>query len=583
MTPKMLLTHFDRISDGPDAIPCLRRFILDLAVRGRLVEQDPREETASVLIKRIQAEKARLTKVGKIRKERSLPVVKPDEVPFVIPAQWHWVRIRQVTSDRGQTTPSGDFTYIDVTSINKEVGRVADAKVLSASDAPSRARKRVQTGDVLYSCVRPYLLNIAIIESEIVPAAIASTAFAVLNGFGLVLPRYLWIALRSPFMVECVEAKMRGQAYPAINDADFALLPLPLPPLEEQHRIVAKVDELMAVCDRLEGARGERERWRDRLARASLGRLNDGENGEDFSADVQFYLDHLRPLLVRPEQVSAVRETILSLAVRGQLVRQDQKDETASELIKRIAAENARLQKAKNIRAQKSVSPAENFETKTVIPATWTHAYLQDLAYQITDGTHLTPKYTTEGRPFLSAQNVKPFRFMPEKHRFVSEVDFEKYRSNRKPERCDVLLTRVGAGIGEAAVLDSDFEFAFYVSLCLIKIPTKHFSPEYLVVWLNSPEGRKSSTARTYGKGASQGNLNLALIRTFKIPVPPFAEQRRIVAKVAKLMALCDRLEAQLDVAQNERRGVLEALLKEALEDDEASRCRAPTLSTPPL
>src|SRR4029077_1275325 len=158
---------------------------------------------------------------------------------------------------------------------------------------------------------------------------------------------------------------------------------------------------------------------------------------------------------------------------------------------------------------------------------------------------HLTPKYTDRGKPFLSAQNVKPFRFMPEKHRFVSKVDFEKYRSNRKPERDDVLLTRVGAGIGEAAVLDSDFEFAFYVSLCLIKIPTKFLNPKYVVLWLNSPEGRNNSTIRTYGKGASQGNLNLGLIRTFKIPIPPLAEQHRIVAKVDELMTLCDELEAR--------------------------------------
>jgi type I restriction enzyme S subunit len=95
----------------------------------------------------------------------------------------------------------------------------------------------------------------------------------------------------------------------------------------------------------------------------------------------------------------------------------------------------------------------------------------------------------------------------------------------------------VDAGIGEAAVLNSDFEFAFYVSLYVTKIPTRYISPEYLVPWLNSPEGRDSSTIRTYGKGASQGNLDLGLIRTFKIPVPPLAEQHRIVAKVNELLA----------------------------------------------
>ena len=126
-------------------------------------------------------------------------------------------------------------------------------------------------------------------------------------------------------------------------------------------------------------------------------------------------------------------------------------------------------------------------------------------------------------------------------------------------------MTRVGAGIGEAAVLNSDFEFAFYVSVCLIRIPNRLLSADYVVLWLNSPEGRGSSTIRTYGKGASQGNLNLSLIRTFKIPLPPLAEQHRIVAKVDALMALCGQLEASLAAAAATRRLLLDALLAEAL------------------
>ncbi|MDS4058497.1 MAG: restriction endonuclease subunit S [Candidatus Contendobacter sp.] len=242
MNPAQLLAHFDRISEAPDAIPRLRRFILDLAVRGKLVEQDPNDEPAGDLMKRIQVEKVRLVKAGEIRKEKPLLLLDKNEILYSMPIGWEWVRMRQVTSDHGQKIPIEDFTYIDVTAINKEVGCISDTKIISAKDAPSRARKIVKKGDVLFSCVRPYLLNIAVIDSDIVPAPIASTAFAVLNGLGLILPKYLWIVLRSPFMVECVEAKMRGQAYPAINDSDFALLPFPLPPLPEQHRIVAKVN-----------------------------------------------------------------------------------------------------------------------------------------------------------------------------------------------------------------------------------------------------------------------------------------------------------------------------------------------------
>jgi len=280
---------------------------------------------------------------------------------------------------------------------------------------------------------------------------------------------------------------------------------------------------------------------------------------------VRFVLANLPRLTTRPAHIKQLRLTILNLAVRGKLVPQDPNDETAQELVKRIRVEISRLQQAKNIRPQKPAEPNTTFEAPALIPENWTHVYLQDLAYQITDGAHLTPKYSEYGKPFLSAQNIKPFKFMPEKHRFVSDTDFEGYRANRKPERDDVLLTRVGAGIGEAAALDSDFEFAFYVSLCLIKIPTTLFSPYYLVLWLNSPEGRESSESRTYGKGASQGNLNLGLIRTFKIPLPPLAEQHRIVAKVDELMALCDQLETQLASTAADSRRLLEAVLHEAL------------------
>ncbi|OGG46878.1 MAG: hypothetical protein A3F84_00390 [Candidatus Handelsmanbacteria bacterium RIFCSPLOWO2_12_FULL_64_10] len=407
MNADCLLAHFDRISDAPDAIPRLRRFILDLAVRGKLVHQDPNDEPASELLKRIKAEKARLVKEGEIRKEKPLPLVEPNEVPFGEPPGWEWVRIRQVTSDRGQTTPEKDFTYIDVTSINKGAGYVADAKVLSASDAPSRARKLVRRGDVLYSCVRPYLLNIAVIENDIVPSPIASTAFAVLNSFGLILSKYLWIALRSPFMVKCVEEKMRGQAYPAINDSDFALLPLPLPPLAEQHRIVAKVDELMALCDRLEAAQAERKQRQDRLAAASLHRLNNGIDAHAFREHVRFHLSHLPRLTTRPEHIQQLRQTILNLAVRGKLVPQDPNDEPASELLKRIQAEKERLIKDGALRKEKPLPPVAEDEAPFAIPTSWIWARIGTCSLLTEYGTSVKSDHAENGVPVLKMGDIQ--------------------------------------------------------------------------------------------------------------------------------------------------------------------------------
>jgi type I restriction enzyme S subunit len=166
---------------------------------------------------------------------------------------------------------------------------------------------------------------------------------------------------------------------------------------------------------------------------------------------------------------------------------------------------------------------------------------------------------------FLSAQNVKPFRFIPDKHRFVSEEDYQGYIKNRKPEFGDILLTRVGAGIGEAAVIDQHLDFAIYVSIALIRPAKGLIDPSYITLWLNSPHGTGKSRRFTYGVGMSQGNLNLGQIQKFVVPIPPLAEEQRIVAKVDELMRWCDALEARLTAAQTTAEQLLDATLHQIL------------------
>ena len=536
MNAQRLLQHFERISEAPNAVPRLRRFILDLAVRGKLVEQDPGDEPAAELLERIRAEKARMAKAGEIKKERPLPLVEEDEVPFSPPTGWEWVRIRQVTSDRGQITPDKDFTYIDVTAINKEVGCIADAKVLSPIDAPSRARKMVQTGDVLYSCVRPYLLNIAVIERDIVPSPIASTAFAVLSGFGLVLSKYLWIVLRSPFMVGCVEAKMRGQAYPAINDSDFAILPLPLPPLAEQHRIVAKVDELMALCDRLEAAQAERESLRDRVVAASLYRVNNGADVDSFLQHARFHLRHLPRLTTRHEHIQQLRQTILNLAVRGQLVPQDPNDQSAPEF---------------GIGLESDHEDRLSFR----LPTGWTWARVGDVADARLG--KMLDKAKNAGRPYRYLRNTNVHWFdvrMDElKHLRIEEAEIEKYLLRDG----DVLICEGGHGIGRTAVWrEKETDIAFQKALHRVR-PGLALSSDFFAycvfVYFHA------RVLQTYFTGVGIPHFTGNALSTLVFPLPPLVEQHRIVAKVDELMVPCDRLETQLITTQIESRRFLEA------------------------
>lgn len=562
MNAALLLDHYARIADAPDAIARLRRFVLDLAVRGKLVEQDAGDEPASELLKRIAAERARLAKAGEIRKPKPYPAI--DEPAFELPGSWEWVAIREITSDRGQQIPSASFTYIDVTAINKEVGVVADPKVLSPADAPSRARKITRKGDVIYSCVRPYLLNVAVIEQDFDPEPIASTAFAILNGYGLVLPRYIWIVLRTPVMIECVEATQRGQAYPAINDADFAVLPFPLPPLAEQHRIVAKVDELMALCDQLEAARAEREATRDTFTLSALAKLNTPDP-ETFGQDARFALANLAQLTTRTDQIKQLRQTILNLAVRGKLVGQDADEQPASHLLNEISKTRRKLYEEKQIPKPKELPSVEKMELPFPMPSGWSWSLLGELCYQVSDGPHFSPQYVSpeHGVPFLSTRNVRATGFDLSAVKFVSHADHQEFCKRIRPEQGDIIYTK-GGTTGIAKVNDLDFEFSVWVHLAVLRVEKRLLFPRYIEMALNSPHCY--SQAQHYTQGTSNFDLGLTRMIKITVPLPPLAEQRRIVAKVDELMALCDQLEASLTTAEKTRSRLLEAVLHNALE-----------------
>ena len=540
MNADQLLTRFDRIADAPDAVPRLRRFILDLAVRGRLVPQDPSDEPASELAKRIAAKKTRLVKDGEIRKSRRLPAI--DEPPYSLPDSWCWLPIREATSDRGQCVPKSAFTYIDVTAIDKEKGSIANPKVLQANEAPSRARKVVGRGDVVYSCVRPYLLNVAVLEDDFDPLPIASTAFAVLTGHGFVLPWFQWIVLRSPFMVARVEEEMRGQAYPAINDRDFAGLPFPLPPLAEQHRIVAKVDELMALCDRLEVARTARETTRNRLAAASIARLNTpNSDPATFRKDAAFALDNLTPLTTRSDQIKALRQTILNLAVRGKLVPQDPNDEPASELLKR-----------------RKVAVSESGPSE--LPGSWAWVSVGAVAYSRLGKMLDKAKNKGTLRKYLRNINVRWFDFD------LSDLLEMRFEDSELPEfalrKGDVLICE-GGEPGRAAVWD-DRKTDIYFQKAIHRVRFLDFvDSDFFVKMLraSADDGRLAE----YFTGTGIKHFTGKGLAAYSFPLPPLAEQHRIVVKVDELMALCDRLEASLAAGDETRGRLVDTVLHETL------------------
>lgn len=331
---------------------------------------------------------------------------------------------------------------------------------------------------------------------------------------------------------------MSGAANVALSVKKVQEIEIPLPTIERQREIVKRFKSIVKEEDELKSE-----------------------------------LTHQQILLKK------LRQQILQEAIEGKLTvdwrAQNPDVEPASELLKRIAAEKAQLVKDKKIKQGKKQAASEHYGDELTLPDEWMLPDLDDVTQFITDGTHQTPNYTVSGRIFLSAQNVKPFRFMPSDHKFVSEVDYQSYIKNRKPEIGDLLVGRVGSK-GETAVIDVDIHFAFYVSLGLVKTFKEMTCPDYLAVVMNSPYGNSYATGNMSSTGTSAGNFNLGRIRSFPIPFPPLAEQQTIVTKVENLFALCDQLETQITQNQSHAEQLMQAVLKEAFSHNSAAEPSAP-------
>lgn len=273
-------------------------------------------------------------------------------------------------------------------------------------------------------------------------------------------------------------------------------------------------------------------------------------------------------LIHQLDLVKKLRQQLLQDAVQGKIAPQNTNDEPASELLKKIGAEKQKLIDNKQIKQGKIQEAELQEELLFEIPENWVWCTLDDISKNITDGTHQTPSYTNSGRIFLSAQNIKPFKFMPEEHKFVSEEAYNEIIKNRKPEYGDILVARVGAGIGEAAVINQEIDFCFYVSLGLIQPFKSYLNADYLTLVINSPYGVKYAKGNISSKGGSAGNFNLGRIRSFLIPLPPLNEQKRIVQKLGELMQTCDALEASIKESAVQNEKLLQQVLREALQPE---------------
>lgn len=536
MNADRLLSHFERISDAPDAVERLRRFVLDLAVRGKLVEQDPADEPHPIATAEAQIPNA----------------------PFPVPSSWRWIAfggvhdlVRGVTYTKSDVGDSADDQHVAVLRANNIGAR------LNLDDLVYVRRRCVSDEQMLRQ--GDFLIALSSGSKNLVgkAASVEEPVHAAFGGFcGVVrlndedLRPFVRMYLSSPLYREAIAAGSRGIGINNLKRSTLDALPFPLPPLAEQHRIVEKVDELMQLCDRLEASQKERESRRDRLVVASLNRLSQSTDPDEFKKDATFQLSNLNRLSTKPEHIKELRKAILNLAVRGKLVPQDESEGTA----------------ATAVRATEHGASIE-------LPHGWRWVRIADLLDSDSqNGYSKKPDDDPTGVPILriSAATVRSDRIIAEEeYKLIGGVS-KKHQDQFQLVPGDLLACRFNGNksfVGRMAEYRGSHGKAFIYPDKLIRlrlqaslaIPSllRHFGESDVV--RSEVEGFCATTVGNWGISATN-------LKAIHIPLPPLAEQKRIVAKVDELMLICDQLESQLETQQKGRRQLLEALLHEALE-----------------
>jgi type I restriction enzyme S subunit len=504
--------NFELFANAPRAVDKLRELVLELAVQGKLVEQDPNDEPASTLVERATTAVDKLVRDGFISRPKKIR----DDGSFgtlpALPENWVWSSLEEIAliNPRNRADDNDEATFVPMPGvplvfrgkINGETRKWGDIK---------KQFTHFADGDIALGKITPCFQNgkSMVLSGLKNGIGAGTTELHVARPLGeCVLPEYVWIFLKSPrFLTEGIQEMTGSAGQKRVPTWYFALKPFPLPPLAEQKRIVAKVDALMALCDRLEAQQRERDALHADLARASVSRFN-----EDPTPDNLKLLFH--PAC--PIDPADLRKTILTLAVRGKLVPQDPADE--------------------GLRSQVT---------------------MKELSLQITDGEHATPIRVATGVPLATAKNVRDGFLDMKTTDFVEQATADKCWRRCKPQHNDILMVCVGATTGRVCLVQEPPEIVLVRSVALIRPNQDVITPKFLDLLLRSPIGQKQIWGNV--KQSAQPCLYLGKISGIEFPLPPLAEQRRIVARVEELMGLVDQLEAQIAASRRTAVVLLEA------------------------
>lgn len=563
MSSQLLLREFHRLAKSPDAVAAFRQLLLDLAVTGRLCEQHIEEGDGQSVLAAIAD--TRLRKNGR----RPVEMHDSQESRPKLPPSWTWASIDQVSSEEPNAITDGPFganlktahyigepgyRVIRLENIGRGYFRGNLHTYIRREHWERLPKHHVQDGDLVVAGLVDPAVRACEIPSGLGPALVKADCyrFHVHSQFS---SRFALYYLNSPMCQRFAAVHHHGMTLTRLGLGNFRRLPIPVAPLAEQHRIAAKLDVLMTLCDELEAAQEARESQADALRSLSLDRVANSDDDDERRKDLRFFLDTSPRLITKSQHVGAVRQTIQDLAVRGLLVRQSPEDEPASCLLHRISERRTPpLRDAASHRKPEHAGHAP--------PAGWEWIPLSAACASVTDGDHQAPPKAEAGVPFLVIGNVRSGRVDFRGSRFVPRAYYDRLDEAHRPREGDVLYTLVGS-YGIPVPVRSRDAFCVQRHIGILR-PEPEILQDFLTIALkSSPAFRQATGCAT---GIAQKTVPLGGLRRLLIPLPPVSEQHRIVAKVTELMAVCDELETALTSTQRERGRLLESLLRETIE-----------------
>jgi len=557
----LLTDNLPLLAGAPNGIKKLRELILELAVRGKLVPQDPNDEPACELLKRIAEEKSRLVVEGKIRKQKPLVAISEEDRPFEVPTSWAYARLSEIATKLtdGSHNPPKDagsgfpmLSSRDVTTGNIRFDN--PSRYLSADDFDAEdSRTRTQPGDVLLTIVA------SLGRSAVVP--IDAPKFALQRSVAVIAsrlyPEFLSNLFNSPVSLRYFDAHAKGTAQKGIYLGKLGEYVAPVPPLAEQQRIVAKVDELMALCDCLEAQQADAKSAHTQLVQALLDSLTQAIDATDFAANWQRLAEHFHTLFTTETSIDALKQTMLQLAVMGKLVPQDPNDEPADKLLTRISDHRSTYRETR----QKSLADISELEKPFELPCQWAWTTLPAIGELARGKSRHRPRndpslYAGGNVPLIQTGDVARAQSVVKTH---SAMYNSKGVAQSRLWPAGTMCITIAANIADSATLGFDACFPDSVVGFIPEFP--EMDVRYFEFFLRTAK----SHLEDFAPSTAQKNINLEILGLLSVPLPPANEVRRIVAKVDQLMALCDQLKKRLTQARQVNEQLASILVEQAV------------------